>query len=239
MNRKINALVVYNILLTIAITILCFKFFADEKEITGFQEIDVERINIREKDGKIKMIITNKERQPTGLVLDGKNYEYGRGKSGGILLFNDEGEENGGFLFGGNEEEHGVNLSFDQFKQGELVALTSREKTVDGIKKKLYGLALFEKPDTISTKQELIEEERIAKIKNEEERNREYEKLKEKGYYGYNSFFAGRLWNGETGLFLMDSKGESKIRLYIDNEGNPKLELHDKNGNDISIEDLK
>ncbi len=44
-----------------------------------FDEIDVGRINIVEKDGKLKMVISNKERQHPG-TMDGKTYNERKGK---------------------------------------------------------------------------------------------------------------------------------------------------------------
>ncbi len=239
MNKKLNLLIAYNVLLTIAlIAYVLYTNTLNNQNQNIVEELTVERINIVEKDGTPKIIITNKERQPTDLVIEGKSYDYGRGKAGGILMYNDLGEEMGGYLFSGDEKEHGFNVSFDQFKNDQILALRSSEILRDGNKQKLYGLALWERPDSITTKQILEEEERIEKIISEQERQNEYEKLEKQGYYGANTFFAGRLWNGSTGLFLRDKTGNGKIRLFIDEEGNPRLELFDKNGEPTSIEKI-
>ena len=59
-----------------------------------FSEIDVERINIVEKDGTVKMIITNVERFPTGKdSLNGRPTNESRKKRAGMLFFNEEGIE--------------------------------------------------------------------------------------------------------------------------------------------------
>lgn len=197
---------------------------------TNFEEINVERINVIEKDGKPKMIITNKERHPTGITIDGKTYDYGRGKSGGILMYNDLGEENGGFLFGGDEKEHGSILTFDQYKQDQVLVLKNSERRSNGKVHKLYGLGLFERPDSISIKDVLEKEIEIEKIQDENKRDSIYKKLDSDGLYGANTFFAGRMWDGSTGLFVRDKKGNTKIQIYVDAKGKPVIQYIDSLG---------
>ena len=108
----------------------------------------------------------------------------------------------------------------------------------DGKKEKLYGLALWERPDTITTKEVMIEEQRIQKLATEEERNKEYQRLDSLGFYGANTFFAGRLWGGSTGLFLSDQKGNRRINIYVDKNGEPKMRFYDEEGNVIPFSDV-
>ena len=65
---------------------------------TRFTEIDVERINVVEKDGKLRMTISNSARLPDP-IIGGKSYPLRGGTgagSAGLIFFNDEGNENGG-----------------------------------------------------------------------------------------------------------------------------------------------
>lgn len=238
MQKKLNILIAYNVVLSVCFLFFFLFAFTSNHQKTKFKEIDVERINIIEKDGTPKLVISNKERQPTGLTINGKTYEYGRGKSGGILLYNDLGEENSGFLFGGNQQEHGLSLTFDQYKQDQVLALRSQETVRNGRKEKLYGLALWNRPDTIEMEQFLKQDQRIKQIPDEKTRQAEYERLNALGYYGQNIFFAGRLWNGNTGVFINDSKGQKRIRLYVDINNNPKLEFFDETGKNIPVDKL-
>ncbi|MFS4467513.1 hypothetical protein [Maribacter sp. 2210JD10-5] len=166
-------MIIYNIALTLGAIFLLFNRELGLDNLTQFKEINVERINVIEKDGTPKMIITNKERQPTDLVIEGKSYDFGRGKAGGILMYNDLGEEMGGYLFSGNKNNHGFQVSFDQFKNDQILALKSSEVLRNGVRKKLYGLALWERPDSITSKQVLEEEERIMKLRSEQERQKQ------------------------------------------------------------------
>src|SRR3546814_18271802 len=64
-----------------------------------FDEIDVQRINVREDDGTIRMIVSNTSRAP-GLIMPGKERPpTRRNQSGGIIFSNNEGSQNGGLTF--------------------------------------------------------------------------------------------------------------------------------------------
>jgi hypothetical protein len=66
-----------------------------------FDEIDVERINIVESDGKLRMVLSNKVRQHPG-TMDGVTYDERRGKRPpGLMFFNEKGDEVGGLVFDG------------------------------------------------------------------------------------------------------------------------------------------
>lgn len=67
---------------------------------TKFTEIDVERINIVEPDGKLRMVISNRPRS-IGPIYKGTPFGYPGGTRPGIIFFNDEGTENGGLTFTG------------------------------------------------------------------------------------------------------------------------------------------
>jgi hypothetical protein len=99
-------------------------------EPTRFQEISVERINLIEPDGKLRLTISDAARSP-GWVFHGKPYP-GRPKGAGMIFFNDEGEEDGGMGFGGSArdgkfEAYG-SLSFDQYNQDETVKLVYQDE---------------------------------------------------------------------------------------------------------------
>jgi hypothetical protein len=65
--------------------------FTRGEQRTRFGEIDVERINIVERDGRTRMAISNKERSPAPTVR-GKSFGgYAGGDRPGIITYNDEG----------------------------------------------------------------------------------------------------------------------------------------------------
>lgn len=50
--------------------------------------------------------------------------------------------------------------------------------------------------------------------------------------------FLGREENRDVGLFLYDSKGKERIKIYIDESDNARFEILDKNGNEINGEGI-
>jgi len=43
--------------------------------------------------------------------------------------------------------------------------------------------------------------------------------------------FVGKKMNKDVGLFINDNKGKPRIKMYIDSDNNPKIELLDEEGN--------
>jgi len=89
-------------------------------QVQRFDEIDVHRINVREPDGTLRMVISNHARLP-GVIVRGKENPPVDRPQAGMLFYNDEGTENGGLIFGGHRNangevvDSGVALSFDRY----------------------------------------------------------------------------------------------------------------------------
>jgi hypothetical protein len=86
-----------------------------------FEEIDVGRINIREPDGKLRMVISNREQFPGEPWKGGEKPRPDRRTMAGMLFINDEGTENGGLIQKGfvdadGKVNAGVSLTFDRFR---------------------------------------------------------------------------------------------------------------------------
>ena len=68
-----------------------------------FDEIDVGRINVLEKDGTVRLVISNRQQSP-GPMYKGKAFGYPGGGRPGLIFFNDEGSEDGGITWEGKTE---------------------------------------------------------------------------------------------------------------------------------------
>jgi hypothetical protein len=113
---------------------------------TSFEEINVERINIVEPDGTLRMVLSNHARLP-GIIVRGKEQAFPRPQAG-ILFYNDEGSENGGLVFGGRKnakgevEDSGGSLSFDKYEANQIVQLAG----VDDKEDRFAGLMVTDNP---------------------------------------------------------------------------------------------
>src|ERR1035437_7157907 len=136
-------------MLAFGVFIICAFTVQNRKQ--KFEEIDVERINIVEKDGAVRLVISNKERSP-GPIQRGKPFGYPGGGRPGMIFYNDEGTENGGLIFSGKRENGKAtavgSLTFDQFDQDQTIAL----QYIDDDGKKRAGLAITDYPDRKSTR---------------------------------------------------------------------------------------
>ena len=122
--RQVRAILIVAGVVSAIIALAAFR----ESQKTHFAEIDVERINVVEKDGKLRLTMSNAARLPP-VILGGKSYPLRGGTgagSAGLIFFNDEGNENGGLAFGGRKTATGYrangHMTFDQFDQDETVA---------------------------------------------------------------------------------------------------------------------
>jgi hypothetical protein len=113
-------------------------------KVQRFDEIDVHRINVREADGTLRMVISNHERLP-GVIVRGKEHPPVDRPYAGMLFYNDEATENGGLVFGGHRNasgevvDSGVSLSFDRYgATSQFVQLAG----VDDSRNHIVGLVL-------------------------------------------------------------------------------------------------
>ena len=70
LTKDVRFLKIYAFIMTILCGIFLFSAFAVSKN-AKFDEIEVKRINVVDDDGKLRMVISNKDRQHSGMV-DGK-----------------------------------------------------------------------------------------------------------------------------------------------------------------------
>lgn len=149
-------LAVYSTVLTTLLAAFTLAGSAAAK-VQRFDEIDVHRVNVREADGTLRMVISNHARLP-GVIVKGKENPPVDRPYAGMLFYNDEGTENGGLVFGGHREANGevvnagVALSFDRYgassqfvqlagvqdTQNHIVGLTLSETEPSGNRRRLF-----------------------------------------------------------------------------------------------------
>jgi hypothetical protein len=67
LERDVRYLKRYALVSTLALGLLSVAAFTRQGQKTKFDEIDVERINIVEKDGKLRLVLSNRDRSPAVL----------------------------------------------------------------------------------------------------------------------------------------------------------------------------
>lgn len=135
-------LVVYSGVLTAVFAFTVLAGFT-KSPVTQLAEIDVQRINVREPDGTLRMVISDSARLP-GVIVKGKEQPKLDRPQAGMLFYNDEGSENGGLIFGGKRDAHGDvvdsggSLSFDRYHANQVVQLLG----VDDKDNRMAGLVV-------------------------------------------------------------------------------------------------
>src|SRR6266700_1109793 len=110
---------------SLALVILSTAAFRQASKPQNLGEITVERINVVDANGTLRLVISNKDRQHPG-VVDGKTIDRPRPVAG-LLFFNDEGDEVGGLTYSGQVKDGvrnaGSSLNLDQLKQDQTIGL--------------------------------------------------------------------------------------------------------------------
>lgn len=154
---RTKILVVYSTVATTLLAVFALAGFAAPK-VQSFDEIDVQRINVREADGTVRMVISNQARLP-GVIEKGKEHPKVDRPYAGMLFYNDEGTENGGLVFGGRRNSNGevvdsgASLSFDRYgANSQIVQLAG----VDDSKNHIVGLILSDSDPTSTRRRVFI-----------------------------------------------------------------------------------
>ena len=64
LERDVRFLKRYAVASTLALVLISVAAFTRQSQHAKFDEIDVERINVVEKDGKLRLVISNRDRSP-------------------------------------------------------------------------------------------------------------------------------------------------------------------------------
>jgi hypothetical protein len=222
---EIRFLKIYSAVISLALLIL-FYLVLKSRTKAQFEEITVERINVVEKNGNLRLVISNSEKQHPGRI-NGKELPE-RERAAGLLFFNAVGDECGGLIYDGNEKEAGLVLSVDKFRDDQLMQLQYMENTIN--KNRKYGIQLWDYPKENGFEARMKRFEALDKIKNKDEIQKAYDKMKEDSLIMEDRLFLGKTYNKDIGLFINDKQGNPRIKVYIDDNNNPKLEFLDEKG---------
>ena len=222
-HRRLRFLEVYVVISLAIFIILAFSAFTRSKE--KFAEIDVERLNIREKNGQLVMVVANSERMPDP-VINGKSFKTER--PAGMLFFNGLGDENGGLVFGAVEGKGNYGayqgLSFDRYKQAQTMALVYNDHNG----KYRTGLQIWDRPDT-PLNQILTKQEEVAKMADGDMKTAASRKLQEENF-SPTRVYVGKNAEKESEVTLYDANGKARIKMFVEADGAAKLNFLDSSG---------
>ncbi|WP_442846745.1 hypothetical protein [Leeuwenhoekiella sp. H156] len=227
---------------TVAGMILISTSGFQKNENQKFREIDVERINIVEADGTVKMIITNVERFPNGMdKINERPTNEERKKRSGMLFYNEDGIECGGFIYDGHKNENGhssgLSLTYDQYDGDQVMQLLTQDYQKGDERFVSSSLAFNDRPgkeSQIKTAAIMKELQELRKKDPEAMRQKQKEYENQGLIGGVPRIMLGKTRSQNNGLFLFDDKGMPRAMFYVDKENNAKLDFYDEQGNTIA-----
>lgn len=241
MNKELVFLRTFSSVTAICMIFLSISAFKNNGN-KRFGEIDVERINIVEKDGTMKMVITNVDRFPNGNTkINGRLTNETRKKRSGMLFFNEEGIECGGFIYDGkkNEKGHsaGLSLTYDQYDGDQVMQLLTQDYQQGDKRFVSSSLAFNDRPakESQARTMEIMKELGELRLKDPKAMQEKYKQYETQGLVGgVPRIMLGKSGSQNNGLFLFDDKGAPRAMFYVDKDNQAKLDFYDEKGNVIA-----
>lgn len=194
---------------------------------TSFEEIDVQRLNLREPDGTLRYVLSSSARFP-GAIIRGAEYEHPRPQAG-MLFYNDEGSEVGGLIFAGGTDEEGKvmsggSLTFDRYEQDQIVQIMG----LDTGTHQVAGMQVSDRPDR-SIVEDFRESGQLDAM-DPGDRAALMQQRQAENYYGANRLFVGRSDSGNATLVLNDGEGKPRMVLQVAPDGDASIQFLDAQG---------
>lgn len=227
--KEVRLLKTYAVVATIVCAALFTLLFARVSGTQTFEEIDVERINIVEATGELRMVISNQERQHPGIV-NGKTIERETPRPPGMIFFNHLGDEMGGLVMGENGGDgHFGSLTFDKVRGDQTIGFRHIEND-DG--SYTTGLVFWQQPDIPS---DIINAkyQKAIELEDETAKTAAIQAMKDNNELATERLFLGKNRDNTSYLVMSDIKGNPRIVMSVTADGNSKLEFWDETGEAI------
>ena len=221
-------LTIYAGVLTAVFAATVLSGFARTPRKLSLDELDVQRINVREPDGTLRLVISDAASAP-GIIIKGKEYPHPDRKAAGMIFYNDEGSENGGLIFGGEKDKDGTreshgHLSFDAYEQDQTMALDSHQEKEGRYTKLQFNdypdYSILEEIQLLDSVKHLPAEQRQAQIK----------AFYDKHGGPTRRMVLARNTDGSVQLAMNDLQGHPRIVMKVAKDGSPSLQMLDSNG---------
>lgn len=229
--KKVNLLIVYAIVTTLLICFITLSSFDSYEADKVFNEITVKKITVVGEDNLPRMVLSNETRQHSGR-MNGKEWSK-RERPSGIIFFNNQGDECGGIVYQVKEQDgktsSGMSFTMDNYKDDQVIQILNDEYYSGGKAFIERGISINQYPlgTNIDDRNKKLDE--INKIKDDKERKLKTKELMQKEG-SINRLFIGRTKGNSSGLFLSGPDGHPKMMVYVDEMGNPKIQVFDKKG---------
>jgi hypothetical protein len=230
LRRQFLFLRAYAVLSSLVLVVLCTTAFTQSTQ--KFGHVSVERLDIVDANGTLRMVISNKDRMHPG-VIEGRTIDRPRPVAG-MLFFNEAGDEVGGLTYTGIEtngvRRANAGLMFDQYKQDQTVGITYSE----GNGRRSAGFQVWDRADTGLGA--LVDALNAAnKLTDPAEKQKALEAARAAAPPGPRRVFVGKTSDKAAIVSLADGDGKPRINITVDATGNPRIEFLDASGKVTSV----
>ncbi|HXT68825.1 MAG TPA: hypothetical protein VN700_03670 [Vicinamibacterales bacterium] len=195
-------------------------------------EITVQRLNVVDANGTLRMVLAGKDRMHPG-VMDGVTIDRPRPVAG-MLFFNDEGDEVGGLTYTGTvangRGRANAGIMFDQIKQDQTVGISYSESNGQ----RSAGFQVWDRSDTVRLSELITKLNAANKLPAGAERDKAIAEIRSTAPPGPRRVFVGKTQDKASAIVLADAQGKPRITLMVDATGNPRIELLDEAGKVIA-----
>lgn len=238
-SRQATYLVAYSAVVTVAFILTVYFGFISPLRMqsvhgasrtTDFDRIRAHRIDLVEPDGTERLILSNRSDFPGSFFHNKETARPDRRDSAGLLLMNDEGTEDGGFIWGGLSTDGKpmsfTHLSFDQYEQDQTLNLES--SLLDG--QRFTGLHLNDVPDYPITPAMMDDFTRVKSMPHGPARSAAFDALLKKYPQGHQRLALDRDPDNSVGLTLSDDSGHPRLKILVAPNGSPSIQFLDPQG---------
>lgn len=184
-----------------------------------FEELNVQRLNIVDEHGQVRLAATNQARSPDPVVRGQRGKRAG-GNPAGLFFYNEHGDECGGLVYGADhdtaEARAGAALLFDRLRGDQVVGIVYDEHD----RRWRAGLHVWERPPP-----------RLPGPASGSQPQSQTDTDVTTSLRGAPRVMVGRTSEGDAAVILDDAQGRPRLRLAVSADGQAELKTYDEDGN--------
>jgi hypothetical protein len=228
LRRQFVFLRAYAIATSLLLIVIAAAAFRQAALPKSMGEITVERLNVVDANGTLRMVLAGKDRMHPG-VMDGVTIDRPRPVAG-MLFFNDEGDEVGGLTYTGTvvngRGRANAGIMFDQLKQDQTIGISYSESNGQ----RNAGFQVWDRSDTVRLSELITKLNAANTIPAGTERDRAVADIRANAPPGPRRVFVGKTTDRSAAVVLADAQGRPRLTLTVDATGNPRIEFLDDAG---------
>jgi hypothetical protein len=222
--RLLQAYLVASSLIFAAIMLMALK---RPERNAKFGTINVQRINVREPDGTLRLAIFNNALSPANGLATTAGH-----RGAGLMFYGDDGSEIGGLTYTAQkvngQTQADSSITFDQYQQDQVVGLTQKQYGTE----RAAGLKVWSRPNAPLTN--LVG--RMNALSKMPEGSQKAAAMKKfhaeiaSGAFGATRVFVGRNTKNDATIMLADNTGKPRIVMSVAADGTAHLNFLDAKG---------